>query len=89
MASQLHRFATLCNTEQEFNTNVTRLHGEMLRHGYNYCMLRRHIQQFELAYTARQWLKYDRIVSKHRQIWQQLLLTCDRLARHITTTPYS
>jgi hypothetical protein len=89
MASQLHRFTTLCNTEQEFNTNVTRLLGELLRHGYNYCMLRRHIQQFELAYTARQWLTYNGIVSRHRQNWQQLLLTCDRPARHITTTPYS
>jgi hypothetical protein len=89
MASQLHRFATLCNTEQEFRANVTRLLAEMLRHGYDYSMLRRHIQHFEIAYTARQWLTYSRIVSKHRQVWQQLLLTCDRLARHITITPYS
>jgi hypothetical protein len=53
MASQLHRFATLCNTEQEIRANVTRLLAEMLGHGYDYSMLRRHIQHFELAYTAR------------------------------------
>lgn len=87
MASQLHRFAILCNSEQEFTRNVTRLLSEMLHHGYKYELLRRHIKQFELSYTARQWLTYKRVISKHRQIWRQLLVTCDRLARHINTSP--
>jgi hypothetical protein len=89
MASQLHRFAILCNSEEAFIKNVTRLLGEMLSHGYTYSILRGYILQFKLAYTARQWLTYKRVIDNHKQFWRHLLVKCDRLARKTCTSPYN
>eukprot|EP00953_Heterococcus_sp_UTEX-ZZ885_P012093 6949-Heterococcus_DN1.PRE.1 len=87
MASQLHRFAILRNSEEALVNNVTRLLGEMLSNGYTYSILRGYILQFKLAYTARQWLTYKRIIDNHKQVWRKLLVKCDRLARKTCTSP--
>lgn len=83
--SQLHRFATLCNTSHAFTYNVMRLLKEMLTHGYTFRKLRSRLIQFRLNYKLIQRRVFARrlLTKTVRGIWRTLLFQCNRLHRNM------
>ena len=86
--SQLHRFASLCSSTLAFSSNVLRLLGEMLRHGYRYQILRKHLSRFKYNYGRLRHAVFAHALSGRsvQNIWPGLLFKCDRLQRQIAST---